>query len=651
MTEKLNVLLLENKLGDADLIRELLATDGQAGFEIESVLQISDALRCVRQGHFDIVLLDLEPPASNGIETLRAIRKGVRTDIPIVVLTGNDDEMMGLAAIQEGAQDYIMKGQTSGLLLARVLCYSIGRHLAAQRLLKSEQFLRATLDSLSSNIAILDDSGIILEVNDAWRTFALCNGDSMAAACEDVNYLEVCGNDGEGGIFAAGIRAVLSGDRESFEMEYPCHGHDEYFWFRGAVTRFLEQDLPRVVVVHENISGRKLAEAEREKLESQLRQTQKMEAVGQLSGGIAHDFNNMLSVINGYSHMLLTSLPPSDPNYSRVQEISKAGQHSADLTRQLLAFARKQSITTKDLDIAGAIEGILKMLRRLLGENIELQWKPSANLWSVKMDPSQLDQILTNLLVNARDAISGAGKVTIETYNTNLDAAYCKTRPDFVPGEYVVLAVGDSGSGMDKETLSHLFDPFFTTKKAGKGTGLGLATVFGIVKQNSGFINVYSEIGLGTTFKIYLPRHKSENKESDKTPETPEIFTGTETILLVEDEKSMLCLAKMQLENMGYTVLAADSPFQAIDLAEEHKGEIHLLMTDVVLPDMNGQDLGKRISAIRPGIKHLFMSGYTADVMAANGITDKGIHFLEKPFSGGRLSAKLREVLCPIPRK
>jgi signal transduction histidine kinase/DNA-binding response OmpR family regulator len=651
MTEKLNVLLLENKLGDAALIRELLATDGQSGFEIEAVLQLSVAIQRVRQGRFDILLLDLETPDSNGMEILRTIRKGAGPDIPIVVLTGNDDEMMGLAAIQEGAQDYIMKGQTSGLLLARVLCYSIGRHLAAQRVLKSEQFLRATLDALSSNIAIIDDSGIILEVNDAWRTFALCNGDSMAATCEDVNYLEACGNDGEGGVFAAGIRAVLSGDRESFEMEYPCNSPSEHFWFHGAVTRFLEQDLPRVVVVHENITGRKLADAEREKLESQLRQTQKMEAVGQLSGGIAHDFNNMLSVINGYSHMLLTSLSPSDPNYSRVQEISKAGQHSADLTKQLLSFARKQSITTKDLDIAGAIEGILKMLQRLLGENIELKLKPSAKIWFVKMDPSQLDQILTNLLVNARDAISGAGKVTIDIYSTELDAAYCNTRPGFVSGEYVVLAVGDSGSGMDKETLSHLFDPFFTTKEAGKGTGLGLATVFNIVKQNNGFINVYSEIGLGTTFKIYLPRHKSENMGRDETPETPEIFIGTETILLVEDEKSMLCLAKMQLESMGYTVLAADHPSQAINLAEEHNGEIHLLMTDVVLPDMNGQDLGKRISSIRPGIKYLFMSGYTADIVAANGIADKGIHFLEKPFSGRRLSAKLREVLCPIPKK
>jgi DNA-binding response OmpR family regulator/nitrogen-specific signal transduction histidine kinase/predicted Ser/Thr protein kinase len=640
MLDRLYVLLVETNQDDADLIRELLVTDGQARFELECVPRLSDAFECVRQGCFDIVLLDLELSDSNGMETFRAMRKVAGTDIPIVVLTGNNDESMGLAAIQEGAQDYIIKGQALGLLLARILCFSLGRHLATQRLLKSEQFLRSVLDSLSSGIAILDNSGVILKVNCAWRQFERLNGASACAVCEGINYLELCDNDRQGVLFAAGIRAVLSGEKDFFEMEYPCHGPDGQKWLHGTATRFLERDIPRVVVAYENITDRRQEDAEREKLKSLLFQSSKMEAVGQLAGGIAHDFSNMLSVINGYSELLLKEVPATDPKYARIREINRAGQSSMELVRQLLAFASKQAIAPKVLNLNYSMEDMLKMMRRLLGENIELQWKPAVNLWTVKIDPSQLDQVLTNLLVNARDAISGVGKVIIATYNANLDSDYCKTHPDFIPGEYVVLAISDTGCGMEKEALSHLFDPFFTTKDAGKGTGRGLTIVSGIVKQNSGFINVYSEIGLGTTFKIYLARNKSERKEDDVTPENSEILTGTETILLVEDETSLLCLVKMQLEQMGFTVIAADNPLQAIKLAEEYKGDIHLLMTDVVMPEMRGQDLGKALGAMRPGIKFLFMSGYTSDIIASN-----GVDFLAKPFSEEGLSAKLRKVL------
>lgn len=641
MLDRLYVLLVEANQDDADLIRELLGTDGQARFELECVPRLSDAFECVRKGCFDIVLLDLELSDSNGMETFRAMRQVTGNDIPIVVLTGNNDERIGLAAIQEGAQDYIIKGQALGLLLARILCYALGRHLATQRLLKSEQFLRSVLDSLSSGIAILDNSGAILKVNSAWRQFELLSGISACDVCEGINYLELCDNDRQGVFFAAGIRTVLSGEKDFFEMEYQCHGPDGRKWLHGTATRFLERDIPRVVVAYENITVRKQEDAEREKLKSLLCQSSKMEAVGQLAGGIAHDFNNMLSVINGYSEMLLKEVPATDPKYPRIREINRAGQSSTELIRQILGFASKQAIAPKVLNLNDSMEGMLKMLHRLLGENIELQWKPAVNLWTVKMDPSQIDQVLTNLLVNARDAISGVGKVIISTYNANLDSDYCKTHPDFVPGEYVVLAVSDTGSGMDKESLSHMFDPFFTTKAAGKGTGLGLAIVSSIVKQNTGFINVYSEIGAGTTFKIYLARSKVERREDDETPESSEIFTGTETILLVEDEKSLLCLIKMQLEQMGFTVIAADNPLQAIKLAEEYRGDIHLLMTDVVMPEMRGQELGKALGAMRPGIKCLFMSGYTSDIIASNGVC-----FLAKPFSGEGLSAKLRKILC-----
>ncbi len=383
----------------------------------------------------------------------------------------------------------------------------------------------------------------------------------------------------------------------------------------------------------------------RKKLESQLRQSQKLESIGRLAGGVAHDFNNFLTVINGYSHILLKEIPPSTPAYASIQEINMAGQRSADIVRQLLAFARRQVISPKVLNINDAIEGILKMLRRLIGEDIELLWKPAANLWPIKMDTSQLDQILTNLLVNSRDAISGVGTVIIETAKAEIDEAYCQIHQDFVVGEYIVLTVSDTGCGMDKETCEHIFEPFFTTKKTGEGTGLGLATVFGIVKQNDGLINVYSEPGKGTTTKIFLPRHVQETVGNSEKSTKTEIMRGTETVLLVEDEKALLQLAKTQIEGLGYTVLCSNSPLQAIKLADEYVGDIHLLITDVIMPEMNGRDMQKRISDLRPGIKCLFMSGYTADIIAHKGFLEEGIHFLQKSFTEEELAVKIRKAL------
>lgn len=383
----------------------------------------------------------------------------------------------------------------------------------------------------------------------------------------------------------------------------------------------------------------------RDVLEAQLHQAQKMEAVGRLAGGVAHDFNNMLAVIAGHADMALEQTVPDSALHADLLEIRKAAERSADLTHQLLAFARKQTIAPKVLDLNDTIAGMLKMLRRLIGEHIDLLWKPAAILWSVNMDPAQLDQILANLVVNARDAITGVGKVTIETGQAVFDETYCETHADFIPGSYVLLAVSDDGCGMDKEVLEQLFDPFFTTKPRGKGTGLGLATVYGIVKQNHGFINVYSEPGTGTTFKIYLPRHGSDRADADATPTLAAAPTGTETVLLVEDEAALLKLGTRMLERLGYTTLAADSPNQALQLAESHEGAIHLLLTDVIMPEMSGRDLWRRLSALRPDLKCLFMSGYTANVIAHHGVLDEGVHFLQKPFSKDELATKLREAI------
>jgi two-component system, cell cycle sensor histidine kinase and response regulator CckA len=407
-----------------------------------------------------------------------------------------------------------------------------------------------------------------------------------------------------------------------------------------------EQGKPTgTVAVNHDITERKRAEREHDRLEAQLRQAQKMESVGRLAGGVAHDFNNMLQVIISYAELALGTLTPSDPLHAAVQEIMKAGRRSADLTRQLLAFARKQAIAPKVLDLNDTAAGMLKMLRRLIGEDIELALIPGHELWKVKMDPSQVDQILANLTVNARDAITGVGQVTIETDNAEFDERYCQDHDGYIPGQYVVTAVSDDGCGMDEETKTKLFEPFFTTKPQGQGTGLGLATVYGIVKQNNGFINVYSEPGKGTTFRVYLPRHTQETASTEEKPAPVDSSSGTETVLLVDDEKAVLEIGTTLLKELGYTVLTAPSPMEAIEAAERYGGELHLLMTDVVMPVMSGRNLCHRIRALRPGIKCLFMSGYTADVIANRGVLDEGIHFLSKPFSKEALALKLREVL------
>lgn len=394
-----------------------------------------------------------------------------------------------------------------------------------------------------------------------------------------------------------------------------------------------------------DITEKRQLEEERLKLEQQLFQSQKMEAIGQLAGGVAHDFNNMLSVIIGNTEMAMGRITSPELLRKALEDIMSAGKRSADLTRQLLAFARKQTINPEALDLNDVVTGMLKMLQRLIGENINLIWNPAGLLWSVKMDPSQVDQILVNLVVNARDAIGKEGRINIETANKNCDEACNPGMPDFIPGEYVLLAVSDNGCGMGKEILANIFEPFFTTKNVGQGTGLGLATVYGIVKQNNGFINVYSEPGQGTAFKIYLPRYQAERPDHADVEPEPEIRGGSETILIVEDEEAVLKLSSDMLQILGYCVLAARSTEEAIQLARQCGDQIDLLLTDVVMPNMNGKELADRITAIKPDLKRLYMSGYTADLISRQGILEEGVHFISKPFSLRGLAAKVRETL------
>ncbi|MFW5989373.1 MAG: transporter substrate-binding domain-containing protein [Desulfosudaceae bacterium] len=399
----------------------------------------------------------------------------------------------------------------------------------------------------------------------------------------------------------------------------------------------------------QDITERKQAEEQQERMQLQLLQSQKMESVGRLAGGVAHDYNNMLGVILGYTELALNRINTDDPLHDDLTEIFKAARRSIDITNQLLAFARRQTISPEIIDLNDTVEASLKMLRRLIGEEIELTWLPGTNLWPVCLDPVQIDQILANLLVNARDAIDGIGTITIETGNVIHEATEDAGREMSAPGDYVLLIVSDDGCGMDRETRSHLFEPFFTTKETGEGTGLGLATVYGIVRQNNGFVTVYSEPGDGATFRIYLPRHrgKTGGEEAEKTP--PPLPRGRgETVLIVEDEDSILRLARRVLEKTGYTVLEASGPNRALELAAEHSGEsarIDLLITDVVMPEMNGRELAEKMQDLYPGLEVLYMSGYTADVIARRGVLGSGVNFIQKPFTNQNLAVKVRQVL------
>jgi signal transduction histidine kinase/CheY-like chemotaxis protein len=405
--------------------------------------------------------------------------------------------------------------------------------------------------------------------------------------------------------------------------------------FRKVETRSAE--------LQQSLAERVLMEREREILRAQLSQAQKLESIGRLAGGVAHDFNNMLHVILGYTELAMGTVPEGAPAHGDLQEVRRAAERSARITRQLLAFARKQTIEPRGLDLNESVEGMLKMLHRLLGEDLDLAWAPAGKPVHVFLDPSQLDQILANLCVNAREAVQGVGRVTLETHSVVIDEAYCEKAPGFVPGEFSVLVVSDDGCGMDERVQEKLFDPFFTTKQ--DGTGLGLATVYGIVKQNDGFINVYSEPGQGSTFRIYLPRHHGVADATADRGDPVVLAAAGETVLVVEDDPSILKLAELMLESLGYAVLGAGTAEDALAVVRGQAGPIHLLVTDVVMPGMNGRELARQLGESRPDLKVLFMSGYTSNVIAHRGVLDDDVHFIPKPFTRALLAAKVREAL------
>jgi PAS domain S-box-containing protein len=435
---------------------------------------------------------------------------------------------------------------------------------------------------------------------------------------------------GESGAYEMTIRRLDGEARQIEVIATPYRAEN------GEVTGSL--------AVFRDVSDLRRMEHERRELQEQLQQSQKMEAVGRLAGGVAHDFNNLLQVIVGYAEVALQSLTPETRLHSELQQILKAAHRSADLTRQLLTFARKQEVAPQVLNLNQRISGTLTMLQRLIGEDIRLLWEPEPNLWPVKVDPTQIDQILANLAANSRDAIAGIGTLTVTTSNATVDEEWCRTHVGWIPGEYAVVQIRDTGKGIPPEVLEHVFEPFFTTKGVGRGTGLGLATVYGIVKQSNGFIDVASKVGAGATFRLYFPRAEApaagDHVEAEKT-----IPSGSETVLVVEDDENILGLIRGILERLGYHLLAARTPGQALAIARQHGGPVALLVTDVVMPEMNGRELQRQVSALLPGIKTLFMSGYTADVISRRGVEDEGGLFLQKPFTITDIAQKVRRVL------
>jgi PAS domain S-box-containing protein len=438
-------------------------------------------------------------------------------------------------------------------------------------------------------------------------------------------------------------RAISEGKDYSFRYR-AIAANGKTIWLQDIV-RVVRDDRGKI----RQLRGVMVDITEHQRLEEDFRQAQKMEAVGRLAGGVAHDFNNLLTIISGYAQLTQDFLGPESQLRPYMDEILKAGDRAGGLVRRLLAFTRRQSMEPQVLDLNSIVKGMEKMLRRLIGEDIEIVTILPPGLGAVRSDPAQLEQVLINLSVNARDAMPNGGKLIIETANVDLDQAYADTHLAVTPGPHVMLAVSDTGSGMDAHTRAHIFEPFFTTKEKGKGTGLGLATVYGIIKQSGGNVWVYSEPGLGTNFKIYLPR-----VVASVGPPPPKLIRasqpqGSETILLVEDEEGIRSLVLGILRARGYTVLEADRPHEALKISKKFEGPIHLLFTDVVMPQMSGREVAAQISAARPNTKVLYMSGYTDHAIAHHGVLNPGVPFLQKPFTPEALTQKVREVLDMVP--
>src|SRR5712691_6237983 len=632
MGKPLRVLMVEDSEDDALLVlRELRA----AGYDpTHERVDTAAALEASLDRHtWDLVIGDYSMPHFSGTAALAILRqRGL--DIPYICVSGTITEELAVAAMKAGANDWVTKGQLKRLLPAieRELREAKGR--AALR--AAEASYETLVEHAPVGIYRSSLDGRFLSVNTA--LVRILGYDSAA----DMLRLDLARD-----VYADPAERQRLVDRDSYtdreydEVEATWKGKDGRLLTVQLSVRAV-RNAARQVEYYETFV-RDVTEQRR--LQQQLVQVQKMEAIGRLAGGIAHDFNNLLTVITSYSDLLLEDLGKDDPKRDDVQQVLKAAHGAASLTRQLLAFSRDRVLAPRVVNLNTVVEGLQKILRRVIGEDVELAAALAPDLGAVKADVGQLEQVLMNLTVNARDAMPTGGKLTVETANVEHEPEYALEREAAAVGRFVMLAVTDTGVGMDEATKAKIFEPFFTTKEDGKGTGLGLATVYGIVKQSGGFIWVYSEPGNGTSFKIYLGRAADDQRPEPASTTVREVRGGTEVILLVEDEAAVRRVALHSLQRYGYTVLEAALPSEALTICREHTGKIDLVVTDVVMPGMSGPDLAEQLLALRPGLKVLLSSGYPGEAIAHRGELFSGLAFLPKPFTPIALARKVREVL------
>jgi PAS domain S-box-containing protein len=612
-----------------------------AGAEVDTANSYDAALRTLETGAYDIAFLDYYLDRSDGLALLREARgRGVET--PVVVLTGRGAEQVAVEAMKAGAADYLNKASLSIETMGSTIRHTLAiaekerhRRLAESALRASEERFRALVENASDALLTLSAAGVVTYASPSTERHL---GWSVADVLGRSIFELVNPDDRE--IAETRMARALEQPGSPVTVELQLH-HKNGSWRTMDtvwVNRLDEASVAGIVVNARDITdGRKL--------EEQLRQSQKMEAIGRLAGGVAHDFNNLLTAILGYCNLMLDDVPREDPLRADLQEIRSAGERAAALTRQLLAFGRRQMLQPQTVDLNALITQLEKMLRRLIGEDVELATALAPGLPAVRVDPASVEQALVSLAVNSRDAMPLGGRLTIETASVELDAEYAAAHVTVVPGPYVMLAVSDTGIGMDAATRARVFEPFFTTKEQGKGSGLGLATVYGIVKQNGGYIWVYSEPGRGTSFKLYLRHARPVQAMAgvDGADDTGR-RKGWETVLLVEDEDAVRALGREVLRRHGYQVLEARNGLDALRVAERHADTIHMLVADVVMPHLSGRDLADRLGQVRPDLKVLFISGYTDHAVMHRELTP-GSAFLQKPFTPEGFARKVREVL------
>jgi len=642
VTATLRILLIEDSANDAKLVAQELRRLGRP-IEIERV-ETADAMReALKRRPWDIVLSDWSLPKFSGPAAL-AVMQELESDLPFVIVSGTVGEEAAVDAMRGGAHDYVLKDRLARLVPAVERELREHKNRRARR--EAEEALRASNDRFSrltssGIVAILfgDVTGEILEANDAFLQMVGYSRDDLVAG--ELRWSDLTPPEWKAATDRGLEELRTRGVATPYEKEFVRKDGSRVPILIGIAMLGGSRTLGFMV----DLTSQKRTERALELSEEQLRQAQKMEAVGRLAGGVAHDFNNVLSVILGYAEMLLVDLKPGDPTRGDIEEMRRAGERAADLTRQLLMFSRRQVLAPTVIDINDVLSRMDRMLQRILGADVNLVSLPVQSLGRVRADQNSLEQVILNLVVNARDAMPNGGTLTMSTAEVVLDDTYASAHLGATPGPHVLLEVSDTGTGIEKEMLSRIFEPFFTTKESGKGTGLGLSTVFGVVQQSGGTISVESEVGTGTTFKIYLPRVDAPVDAQPASAARSMGLRGSETILLVDDDPQVRAVAKSILKRCGYYVIEAGNAGEALLHAEAHVGPIHLLLTDVVMPQLSGPALARRLASVRPEMKVLCMSGYTDDSVVRHGVLEAHLAYLQKPITPDALAAKVREVL------